>query len=73
MDQETLEYLSSNISDSEVARLSSMLRDEGGPSMAPHKNADGSTSMRVLGVNVTMPALIFGAGCVVLLIAAARR
>ncbi len=72
MDQETLDALTgARISGSEMARLSAMVSQ--GPSMALHQNASGVTSMRVLGVDVTMPALIFGAGCVVLLIAAVRR
>jgi hypothetical protein len=54
-----------------AVRLSSMVSK--GPPLALHQNASGATSMRILGVDVTMPALAFGAGCVMLLIAAVRR
>lgn len=43
-----------------------------GPSMAPHSNPNGSTSMRIAGVNVPMAALAFVAVGLVVMIAAGR-
>lgn len=71
MDQEALDAINgSNISDSEMARLSAMVSE--GPSMAPHVNADGSTSMRIAGVNVPMSAVAFVVVGIVVMIAAGR-
>lgn len=56
MDPEDLKAVS--ISDETAQRLGEMLVEEGGPPITPHKNADGSTSMRWFGYDVPMAAVV---------------
>lgn len=75
MDQETLDALNGPISDSEVARLSSMLADEGGVPVVAHKDANGNLAWRIGGVSITLPMIMLGLGVAVMLasVASGRR
>lgn len=76
MDQETLDALSSPpMSDSEVARITNMLVEEGGPPTDAHRDSNGNLAWRINGVSVTLPMIMMGLGVAIMLasVASGRR